>query len=251
MTRVVPSQVVALIDQLFPAAQNTPDFPVYSASAGALSAIVILAKEIPGELLSISGQDYSDLIHGMESLSQRVQKWNLRGGDEPPPRIRGKSPIVVIRDALAKCPDQRPSPQTTELPFICDDTLRDSIRLDISSANEGLHTGQWKASTVLAGAALEALLLWATQRDPAALSKLSEKPGGAPERWGLEQYIDVADRLGIVKESTVKQAKLAQGFRNLIHPGRAQRTAEVCDRGTALTALAAVELVVRDLSARR
>jgi hypothetical protein len=44
------------------------------------------------------------------------------------------------------------------------------------------------------------------------------------------------------------QADLARDFRNLIHPGRAQRTGADCDRGTALTALAAIELVVRDLS---
>ena len=40
MPRVVPSQVVAVIDQSFPDAQTTPDFPIYSASAGLLSAIV-------------------------------------------------------------------------------------------------------------------------------------------------------------------------------------------------------------------
>ncbi|MCI1909012.1 MAG: hypothetical protein LKI99_04780 [Acetobacter fabarum] len=41
---------------------------------------------------------------------------------------------------------------------------------------------------------------------------------------------------------------IAKDFRNLIHPGRAQRLGQVCDRATALTALAAVESIARDLS---
>ncbi|MFY9838789.1 MAG: DUF3734 domain-containing protein [Xanthobacteraceae bacterium] len=42
MSRVVPSQVIALIDQNFPAAKSGTRFDVYSASAGVLSAIVRL-----------------------------------------------------------------------------------------------------------------------------------------------------------------------------------------------------------------
>ena len=36
MPRVVPSQVISFINQSFPGTQNTPDFPIYSASAGIL-----------------------------------------------------------------------------------------------------------------------------------------------------------------------------------------------------------------------
>ena len=43
----------------------------------------------------------------------------------------------------------------------------------------------------------------------------------------------------------------AQDFRNLIRPGRAQKHALACDRGTALAALSAVEFVARDLETRR
>lgn len=42
--------------------------------------------------------------------------------------------------------------------------------------------------------------------------------------------------------------RLAKDFRNLIHPGAAQRLAQNCDRATALSAVAAVEHVVRDIT---
>ena len=64
----------------------------------------------------------------------------------------------------------------------------------------------------------------------------------------LDLYIKVARHLALIEDDTEKQADLARGFRNLIHPGRSARLAKVCDRGTALSALAAVELIVRDLS---
>ncbi len=68
-----------------------------------------------------------------------------------------------------------------------------------------------------------------------------------PESWGLHQYIDVAAELDLISDESADQARLAKEYRNLIHPGRSARLAQVCDRATALSALAAVEHVVRDL----
>jgi hypothetical protein len=62
---------------------------------------------------------------------------------------------------IGEMPDEIPSPATTELSFIGDLDLRNSIRNDISAAYRVLGDGLWKAATVLAGAAAEALLLWA------------------------------------------------------------------------------------------
>jgi hypothetical protein len=149
---------------------------------------------------------------------------------------------------LAKCPDQSPSPATADLSFIADVALRNNIRTDLSTANSALHNAEWKASTVLAGAVIEALLLWGIQNNLTALAALNPRPAAAPENWGLADLIDVAHRLTLIETNTKSQALLAKNFRNLIHPGRSQRMQEICDRGTALTALAAAELVIRDLT---
>jgi hypothetical protein len=66
MPRVVPSDVVTLINETFP---NAPDdFNVHSGQAGTLSAIVQLVGQLPQELLTISGSDYGDFISSIESL---------------------------------------------------------------------------------------------------------------------------------------------------------------------------------------
>lgn len=246
MARVVPSQIIALIDQNRGDDQSSR-LHVSHTSVGGLTAIVRLIDELPRELLTISGTDYSDLVWGVEAIRSTVAFWQHKGIERVGIiGIRGKSILMILREALVKCPDQIPSPTTAELAFIADDVLRDSIRSDISSATTALHNGEWKAATVLAGSAAEALLLWAITNEP-GLSNLEQKPKKSPEEWGLADYIAVAMSLDLIKNNTEKLTILAKDFRNLIHPGRAKRLAEVCDRATALTALASVECIVRDL----
>jgi hypothetical protein len=262
MPRVVPSQVVSLIDQSFPGTQKTPDFPIYSASAGVLSAIVRLTNEIPTELLTVGAEDYSDLVCALEGLTSAVNRWLQRGGDDPPARIKARSPVWVIREVLTKCPDESPSPTTAELSFISDGALRESIRLDISAANRDAENGEWKGATVLAGSATEALLLWVIEGAEHATpgtataaagalvtaSTLARRPKSSPDQWDFIELIEVARQLALITVETATQARLCKNFRNLIHPGRAARLGQVCNRGTALSALAAVELVVCDLT---
>ena len=206
-----------------------------------------LSAEIPTELLSISGEDYGNLVHGLAALENVVTKWNLRGGNDPPNNIRDMSPVTLVREMLAKCPDEYPSAFTVELAFITDANLRDSIRMDLSTAASTLHNGEWKASTVLSGAVIEALLLWKIQENPKQISTSRTAPKKNPEKWVLEELIKVAAELGFIKMQTSEQAGHARNFRNLIHPGKAQRASQVCDWGTAHSALGAVASTIRDL----
>jgi len=101
---------------------------------------------------------------------------------------------------------------------------------------------------------VESLLLWALQQQTssdilAAAARLNLKISSANlEDWFLTQYMALAGELKLITAETATQCRLAKDFRNLIHPGRAQRLAQVCNRGTALSAVAAVEHVVSDLT---
>jgi hypothetical protein len=246
MDHVFPSQIVALIDQL-EAETKPPHLGVNHLTAGRLTAIARLIDELPTELVTISGQDYSDLVAAVEAIRNAVAFWQHKGvGQIGMPAIRDKNILVLLREALGKCPDESPSAATAELAFITDHELRDSIRLDMSTATSALHNGEWKAATVLAGSAIEALLLWAIA-NASGFQALTPKPKGSLDSWDLKEYISVSRSLNLIKSSTEQLATLTRNFRNLIHPGRSQRLGEVCDRGTALAALAAVEAVVRDL----
>src|SRR5260370_37378034 len=130
----------------------------------------------------------------------------------------------------------------------------------MSDVNRALSKGEWMAGTVLAGPAAEALLAWALRQRPTvaitsaiaaarASGIMTTNPGPNDlDRWNLHECIEVSVELGIIKPNTAKQTRLAKDFRNFIHPGVAQRLGEKCDRATALSAVAGMEHVVRDLS---
>jgi len=97
-------------------------------------------------------------------------------------------------------------------------------------------------ATVFAGAALEALLLWALKR-----VKLSEAPKRPLEELPFSDLIRLAVKNRVVDEASERQASLAKDARNLIHPGKALRSGEACNKTTALTALTAVYRVIDEM----
>ena len=268
MPRVLPSEVVGIIDQMTAGAgwnlEANPNVLLEQGHLGTVATLLGLAEQVPKELLVISGEEYLGLLAAMSALRAAVGAWQVEN------RYRlGMLPgfgqvhvLILIRRALAACPDEFPAPETRELAFIEDTELRDGLRLDISAINRALSNSEWKATTVLAGSVVEALLLWALRRLPEAevfakaikLSgggTLDRRPGPELEKWHLQEYIEVAAALNIVDPNTAAQARLAREYRNLIHPGRALRLGTRCDRGIALGAVAALEMVVRDLERRK
>jgi hypothetical protein len=261
MPRIVPSQVRELIEQLYPNVRQ-PGMQISRFDTTKLASILRIADEIPDELLTLSGLEYSRFLSGLETIRYQLIGW--QHDIEPPnlPQVQGQNAVSVIYEALKLCTDESPSPATATLAFVADPALRDSIRLDISAANRDAENGEWKGATVLAGSATEALLLWAIQQAErssagttatavAALmsgSALTRRPKSNSDEWDFIELIEVARHLTLVTGETATQCRLCKDFRNLIHPGRAKRLGQICDRGTALAALAAVELVVRDLS---
>jgi hypothetical protein len=263
--RIVPSQVVELIDQIFPGAKDQPDtkekrFSISRNHAFSVAAIINLVEQIPQELFVLPSLSYAAFVSSVASLKTVLITWNLRDyGIERIPGFGNRNPVTLIRNALAECPDEFPSVSTARLTFIQDEDLRKNLEVDISAANQALLNGEWKAATVLSGSVIEALLLWAlSQREAAevdagvkrvvAKGVLTKNPGSDPEKWGLQPFIEVAAEISIISSETAQQARLAQGFRNLIHAGRELRLKQRCNRGTALSGVAAVEHVVRDLT---
>jgi hypothetical protein len=169
--------------------------------------------------------------------------------------------IHTIRRVLGKCADEAPPAETADLLFISDQTVRDSLRRDVGAANSALQNAEWKAATVLGGAAIEALLHWklstpqtksadltAAKQKAVASGRLEGSPHAALDRWTLIDFIAVARELDVIKEETFKQADTARDYRNFIHPGYAARRKQVCDRATALAVLSGLEHVIRDFS---
>lgn len=260
MPRVVPSQIISLIDQILPRAKDNLNFYLSRPQADLCATIVDLTEQLPSDLLVLSSKQYSEFRLAINAIKVALEQWKLRTYNLG--KVKGlddSNPVITIRKILSVCPDEFPSKDTAELIFIEDDDLRADLRVDISATNQALSSGEWKATTVLAGSVIEALLLWALkkhdqdERSTAVNTLLKDRtlksdPGENLDKWTLHTFVEVASDLKIIGENTTKQVRLAKGFRNLIHPGREQRLGQKCNRGTALSAVAAVEFVVSDLS---
>jgi hypothetical protein len=264
MPRVVPSQVRELINKTFPPASlSSGSGKQIGHNAGAhLRAVLVLAEKIPDELLVLRGEDYNNYVTALEIIRHTLSQWIQGHLHLFLPLVGNRNAVLVVYEALTLCPDESTAPATATLMFISDPELRDSIGLDISAADRDLVNAEWKGATVLAGSATEALLLWAvgeaekqslgtlatTRAALITAGELSNNTNVNPEWWGLHEFIKVAHYIGLIEDNTAEAARLCKDFRNLIHPGRAARLAQICDRGTAHLALAAVALVVRDLA---
>jgi hypothetical protein len=167
MARVVmPSQVVQTIDEFFPHAAK--DLPNHLLSGHALlQGLLNLLNDVPDKLINVSSADYADLIFAEGAIDEFLTHARMRGAVATYiANVRGFDAVTVIRRVLAKCPDEYPPPTTTELLFIKDNALRESIRQDLGAATRALSNNEWKAATVLAGATIEALLHWRLQQPP-------------------------------------------------------------------------------------
>lgn len=266
MTYVSPRQAAEIIDGMFSnVVRNPHDVPGFGVDqVPALRALVALIEAVPRDLIVVSPEQYAAFTASVAAIQGAAEIYQTsRVPTGMPFILRGfdRSPIAIVHATLAACPDAVADPSTSALTFISDASLAESLRLDLSAAHTALGRGEWKAATVLAGALVEALLLWAVNRHSdsnraaaiqAALTSevLKQKPRPAVEDWQLGDFIEVSGELACIRNGTRDEARRTKDYRNLIHPGAAIRTQTTCDHGTALVAVGTAEHVVRDLAAK-
>ena len=232
------------------------------AHVGIVSGIVSMVDEIPEELLPSDATHYTELLAALSALRAAVGMWQSQGSSYTLRNLPGMgySPIFLVRRALNGLPDAVPDPDTEELTFLADHDLIKALRLDMSTATSALRNGEWKAATVIAGSVIEALLLWSITRhkqidweqamQKVVAQKLVSGRRDQPDRWHMSDYVEVAGEVGCITDRTRTEARLTKEYRNLIHPGRAQRTGEQCNMGTAHVAVGAMDHVVSELTAK-
>ncbi len=258
MAQVMPSQAVAAIVRLFPHVTTpTPgDGLLGPGQIEKLQSVLNLANEVPQELLALPSDQYAEFVFAKNHIEVFLKTYISRGTAKHLAAIDGRDVCTVLYRVLSQCQDEYPPKSTSELSFIKDDALRESLRSDLGAISRALESAEWKAANVLAGSAIEALLLWRLQETPpgpaaaaASAYKLSLSPGAPKDihDWSLYHFIEVAADLAIIRPETSIEARLTKNYRNLIHPGRSTRLAQRCDRGTAYAAVAALEHVTRDI----
>jgi hypothetical protein len=223
MPKILPSQVVSAIDSMFGPARNELDNrAVTHAYRAEVHALLGLLDEVPSELVDLSSADYLEFSRCRAILATSLALWNV--GDTGPARdVGGKDAVERMRRLTKQCHDELPPPEP-ELPFIADSDIRLGIEDRIRAAWTDFNAREWMGATVLAGAALEALMLWALKQVP-----LANKPKRPLDQLHFTDLISLAVSNGVIDAGTAQQAGLTKDARNLIHPGRALRSGEACN----------------------
>lgn len=94
----------------------------------------------------------------------------------------------------------------------------------LAEARKALEAGAYLSVIFLCGSVLEAVLLWAAQKEPARFNQASASPKGKDGKvrqfpnWTLAEFIDVASEVGVLKPDVKKFSHGLRDFRNYIHP---------------------------------
>src|SRR5438309_7564082 len=105
MPRVVPSDVLTFIEQVF--AGRNPDQKLDQGTSPQIAALVALIDRVPEELFVIPSSEFAPFLAAVETLRDGLRTWQS-GGE----RVRywqiPYTPIATIRSTLAKCPNEAP-----------------------------------------------------------------------------------------------------------------------------------------------
>src|SRR5208282_389043 len=258
MRRTLPSSVVQVIEEQFPWTKGNWRQKVTQKDGSefygrtVMPGILRMIDRIPEELLMMDRSTDAQFTLALSAFEDMIARARANPNEFHWPLVimPGQSQqedcLVTVKNALALCPDEAPSTSTRGLTFVTETDLRQSLLIDLGSAERSLHSGEWKACTVLSGSILEALLLWALQTHSvaeiaAAISSVDPSKNirrNAPadnltdSAWRFHDYVHVAAKLQEIQDPLYSRCVDAKDYRNLIHPAVAERRNAACDRGT-------------------
>ena len=79
MPRVVPTQIVAFIDEDFPFARTREPFNVDMQFKDRVSALLRLVDELPDELIRITDTEYNRFVRSIETMRSTIARWDSHG----------------------------------------------------------------------------------------------------------------------------------------------------------------------------
>jgi len=104
MPRVVPSQVVALVDRILSQLPPSGPNPVVLSplQAPEISTILDLISELPDEFIALSGDEYSDYLVIINALKDLLNIWQTQPSTPPFNRraVEAAQSLKSIRDLL-------------------------------------------------------------------------------------------------------------------------------------------------------
>jgi hypothetical protein len=207
-----------------------------SAVTGVVTEITSLVENFPALALPFNPNDYRFI--GIAGDSIEVQSL-LAYVQSAIARLRVALESDVVDDVIA---------HSLEFPFITDPGLRAVLARDMAETQRALVAQCWKATLILAGGVLEALLLDIALRNAAAVLASTAAPKEKDVRkWDLSQLIATCYERKLVDPYIQSVSDAARQYRNLVHPGVELRSGLTYGAEEARIAVIAIEAIHRDM----
>jgi hypothetical protein len=142
-----------------------------------------------------------------------------------------------------------PVTEVKEFKFVRDSALRTILQRDYLEIQRAYVAQCWKSVIILAGGAIEAILLdLVLQNENRARASLKAPNQSDLTRWDLRDLIAVCVDLRLVSSGVERLSSPVREYRNLVHPGNELRSKLVFGAEEARIALEVLNMVHRDLS---
>jgi hypothetical protein len=154
--------------------------------------------------------------------------------------------LSSLQGAIAKA-ESVPEMELLDFGFVKDAELRRVLTRDGLELQLVLRAGHWKSAIVLAGGAIEAILIDLLQGEPGALTAAkAPKKKSDITRWTLNDMIEVALELNAVNSSVANLSHAVREYRDLVHPGREVREKLAFGPEEARIGLEVLKILIRD-----
>lgn len=130
--------------------------------------------------------------------------------------------------------------------FISGEEFRLSLENDYNELSLAMQAGAWKTVQIMAGSIIEAILI-----DYLISSDNAQSNRKNPLDMSLAEAITACRQDNVLTETTEHLSHVIRTYRNLIHPGRQIRLHEQADENTAKIVQALVEIIAKEIAARR
>lgn len=205
-------------------------------------------RPVADQLKSL-GDEFPEVVEAFDLESHFADTFNGRKNYNVPSLQAAVSTALGKVKAELDQTEDGPVTQTRAFRYVADVSVRDILVHDYGEIQRAFVGRCWKAVTIMAGGAIEAILLDALLQDEPGAQEAESAPKERDiRRWGLADLINVAVEIGVVSGAAEKLSHSVRQYRNLIHPGVQLRSGLTVDAEEARIAIEVLHIVDRDLS---
>ncbi|HLX94527.1 MAG TPA: hypothetical protein VKU37_02160 [Verrucomicrobiae bacterium] len=140
------------------------------------------------------------------------------------------TPILSDSPSPSEQNDASPLTPVPDVSFVKDEKLRNFAAAAAQEASRCFGAKAFTATAVMAGSAIEAVLLDLLLQHTQRLTVSKDNP---IEKWQLGELIKKASKMNLLGAATSSLTQFVQQHRNLIHPGKSLREKRILDKSDA------------------